>query len=361
MTNRGAQESEFGWQFQVYSAITLTLNNIANVQSINVEGPKQDIELYLDNGKIIFGQAKAYGKSDAEVATQTNWKNKLDSGIIGLFENFLEKSKNIDFKYLVNYPYPLGIQDGGKTNFKPNEYGDIFGEELTIKQKNILKKLITNSKNENIRALTKEELNKKIDIFFTKLSIRTCNFTNFIAKNRRFSNLDNLIKDFLDTNHFNVSVTKLRDFWISQGIQSGSQKLSLNCTDFLFGIMIVDNTLTKNELFGRKMSVNNANKLFDRFREVIDSITSLEDFNRKLIADILKYFKLDDADDYLYDDIEAESFTDHYLDDYLSYFEVPTLSIKEQKSLTRYALARCLEELDLFTRIINKGDLKNVY
>lgn len=361
MIDRGAQESEFGWQFQIYSAITLALKNIENTKFINIEGPKQDVELILDNGKIILGQAKAYGKVDVEESTTTNWKSKLESGIVGLFEDFLDKNKNTDFKYLVNYPYPLGKINGGKTNFKPNEYGAIFGDELTARQKGILKETILNSDDKQITQLSTKELNGNLNSFINQLSIETCNFTNFRENNRRYSSLNNLIKDFLDTNHFNVSVNKLRDYWISQGFKNGSQKLALSRIDFLFGIAIVDNTLTKDELFGRKISISSLNKLFDRFINVIESVISLEDFNRKLVANILEFFKIDDINDYIYDDIAAESFTDFYIEDYVSYFKIQSLTEKEQRLLTRFALARCLEEQDLFIRIIGKGELKNVY
>ncbi|MFC6163220.1 hypothetical protein ACFP3T_00770 [Lactiplantibacillus dongliensis] len=358
MIDRSAQPSSFGWQFQIVTAISLAINNINEATSINVEGPLQDIEITLSNNHIIFGQAKSYAEIDAEETNNTGWNEKLSSAITGLFEDFLKQQKNSEFKYLVNYPYPLGKNKGGKTNFHTNEYGDILGTELTERQVKILYDILHNSKDKDISELSSNEFNSSFEQFLKQLSIRTCRFTN-ISGDRRFSKLDLLIKDFLDTNHFNTSVKKLRQYWFNQGFANSSQKFALSRTEFLFAIVLVDNVLSKTDLFGRRYNPQKINQIYDRFVDIIEHTISMEEFNRQLVADILDYFRLEDIVDYYYSDEDAEKFTDTYLDNYLPYFKLNNLSESDQRLLTRFALARCLEEQELMSRLFNKGAIKN--
>ena len=59
-TNRNASASAFGWDFQINSAILLMIDNIEDVSYVKVEGKYEDIELYLNNGKTIYAQAKSF-------------------------------------------------------------------------------------------------------------------------------------------------------------------------------------------------------------------------------------------------------------------------------------------------------------
>lgn len=358
MIDRGAQASAFGWNFQIVTAISLAINNIEEAESINVEGPLQDVEITLSDGNVIFGQAKSCADIAVEETNDTGWNEKLTSAIVGLFEDFLKQREHSEFKYLVNYPYPLGKNKGGKTNFHKDDYGDLFGEELTAQQRKIIYDVLQSSGDADISTLLSEQFEIAFKQFLSKLSIRTCRFTN-LTSDRKFSKLDTLIQDFLDTNHFNTSVKKLRQYWFDKGFENATQKFSMTRTEFLFAIALVDNVLSKDDLFGHRYHSKKISELYDRFVDVIESTISLEEFNRQLVSDILDYFKLDDIDDYYYDDEEAEQFTSHYLLEYLHYFELNNLSDKEQKLLTRFALARCLEEQELMMKLLRKGKIKN--
>lgn len=54
-----ASGSSLGWQFQVNAAIYLMLSFIKDAKAVRVEGSTEDIEIYLQDNKIIFAQAKA--------------------------------------------------------------------------------------------------------------------------------------------------------------------------------------------------------------------------------------------------------------------------------------------------------------
>ncbi|WP_341778636.1 hypothetical protein [Levilactobacillus sp. HBUAS70063] len=360
MVDRSAHPSAFGWEFQIVTAISLAINNIENTVSINFEGPLEDVEVSLSDGHVIFSQAKSYAKTDIDEANNTGWNVKLTSAITGLFEVYLKQPDNSEFKYLVNYPYPLGKSKGGKTNFRVNEYGEISGTELTSQQVKIIREILQNCQDDDITKLSSEEFDSSFYQFLNHLSIGTYRFTNF-KSDRRFSSLDSLIKDFLDANRFSTSVVRLRNHWIKQGETNLTQKDPVTRTEFLFAIALVDNTFSGNELFGQKVNTKQISRVYDRFVDTIEHAISMEDFNRELTADVLDYFELDNIDDYFYSDDEAIKFTEHYLENYLKYFKLNNLPESEQRLLTRFALARCLEERDLMSRLFNKGEIKNAY
>lgn len=56
--NSNATPSAFGWEFQFNAAIIIMLNAIQSAKEVKVEGEVEDIEVFLNDGKKIFAQAK---------------------------------------------------------------------------------------------------------------------------------------------------------------------------------------------------------------------------------------------------------------------------------------------------------------
>ena len=56
--NSNATPSAFGWEFQFNAAIIIMLNAIREAKEVKVEGETEDIEVFLNDGKKIFAQAK---------------------------------------------------------------------------------------------------------------------------------------------------------------------------------------------------------------------------------------------------------------------------------------------------------------
>jgi hypothetical protein len=360
VTDRGAQYSEFGWQFQIVCGIILALNNARNFTGVNIEGPRQDVEIDFENKKKILGQAKAYAKTDIEETGATGWSKKLESGIVGLFENFLTTNNVEEFQYIVNFPFSLGQKNGGRTNFHQYQYGKIMGDELTDKQNAILFEPIKNSNSAIIKEMSSDNLKRNFERFSERLVIRNIMFINLKDEKTRFSELDNLIRDFLADNQFSTSVSKLRNHWLGEGLKNGSQKLSLSRTRFLFGILLMDDTFSSDQLLGKKIGRDKAHQLYDRFVSTVEEVSALEEFNRSLTADILTFFpNLDSIDDYFYSEDETIEFVREHTDKYVKYFSMNNLSEHERKSLTRFALARCLEQNDIINRLLSKGEIRS--
>ncbi|KWX70273.1 hypothetical protein AMQ84_29830 [Paenibacillus riograndensis] len=72
-----ASASAFGWDFQSNAAILLALKNIRNLVSIKVEGKIEDIELYLEENKNIYVQAKSQENPASGANTLTKLKESL--------------------------------------------------------------------------------------------------------------------------------------------------------------------------------------------------------------------------------------------------------------------------------------------
>ncbi|MBT9671110.1 hypothetical protein GPK34_03580 [Secundilactobacillus kimchicus] len=362
---RNASDSEFGWQFQVVVGIELALQNIEKTKWINIEGPLQDVELKLSSGHSIFAQAKSYARTDVDDSNNTSWSTKLESGIIGLFEDFVRDSEDNEYKYLVNYPFPLGKNHGGKSNFRPGSIGEIQAVELSKMQLKIIKDILLEARTDSseskiIKELSETLFETKFEQFIQVFSVGTCEFTNFVSNPRKFNFLDTQIKEFLVENNLDVSYQRLRRFWMDQGFNDATNPVHMSRTEFLFPIFLSKSTVMKMDIFGRRVGEKRIAQLYDRFLNIIETLTSSDDFNRQLEADVLTYFHLGSIEDYAYDDAAAEEFVDSILSEYLHYFKLRNLQSNEQRELTRFALARCLEEQVLLNKIYSEGGMKSV-
>lgn len=56
--NSNATPSAFGWEFQFNAAIVIMLNAMCEAKEVKVEGEVEDIEVFLNDGRKIFAQAK---------------------------------------------------------------------------------------------------------------------------------------------------------------------------------------------------------------------------------------------------------------------------------------------------------------
>lgn len=110
-----ASATQFGWDFQINSAIILFIENYEHVKKIKVEGKTQDVELLLDSGKYIFAQAKAFVNPDdtrnvqkqLKKAIKTlNIKNKPYLKLIYITNSKNPFNKRPEyFRYFSVYPY----------------------------------------------------------------------------------------------------------------------------------------------------------------------------------------------------------------------------------------------------------------
>jgi hypothetical protein len=97
-----ASATAFGWDFQSNAAIMMMLKNIKEASAVKVEDATEDIEMILNNGKMIFSQAKAVFKPD----DYTNVTAKLQAGLKTL--NEASKMPHVErLIYITNSPNPF--------------------------------------------------------------------------------------------------------------------------------------------------------------------------------------------------------------------------------------------------------------
>ena len=161
--------------------------------------------------------------------------------------------------------------------------------------------------------------------------------------------LDQEVQDFIDINHLSVSKSRLRDYWIKQAFAEGSTRLSLGRIDFLFGILLVDSQMQKSEIFGRRVADKKISVLIDRFEDFIEERLVVEDFDRTLTSDVLKFFEISEIDQFIYDAARSEEFVNQILSSYLSFFDLDGISLPERKFLTQFTIDRWLEEHDILS------------
>ncbi|CAH0418044.1 hypothetical protein [Periweissella ghanensis] len=87
---RNASGSIFGWEFQICMSIILSLQYIEKLSKIEIEGMDQDVELYMSDSSKILCQSKGYSGQDVTSGI-TGWKEKLESAMDSLFQNYVEK------------------------------------------------------------------------------------------------------------------------------------------------------------------------------------------------------------------------------------------------------------------------------
>lgn len=351
--DRNGNASEFGWQFQVFSGIVAALKNINNIESINIEGPDQDVQLRQKNGKKLLIQAKSYTKVPLEENTNTGWGDKLASAIVGLFEDYMDNKKNI-FKYYVNFPYPFGKINGGSRSFGLKNYGETDGIEITNSQKDIIKNKIIKFINEKSEktSLKLDDVKKEYDKFIKKVSFTYWDFLNFKDENRKYELLDEMIRNFLNNNNMDISIKSLRKRWVSDSFSNGSTKYYMDKNTFLFEIIIVKNTMFSDELLGHRLNRSRQNELYDRFQTTIESTFALEEFNRRLLVDLFKFEGITKIDEFEYDEDNVADFIRHVYGNYVKFFNLSNITKKEREELTKYALEHFLLEEDTISHLL---------
>jgi hypothetical protein len=131
MKSSNASAAAFGWDFQSNAAIMFMLKNIRAASAVKVEGATEDIEITLNNGKVIFSQAKSVFKPD----DYTHVTAKLQAGLKTL--NEAAKKPNVErLIYVTNSPNPFNDTktmwafSGGLTTLNYNELPDICREKV---------------------------------------------------------------------------------------------------------------------------------------------------------------------------------------------------------------------------------------
>lgn len=131
MKSPNSSAGAFGWDFQSNAAIMLMLKNMISATSVKVEGDTEDIEISLDNGEMVYSQAKSVFKPD----DYTNVIAKLQSGLRTL-DNAAKNANVEKLIYITNSPNPFNnVQNmfafsGSLTRLKYGQLPDTCKEKI---------------------------------------------------------------------------------------------------------------------------------------------------------------------------------------------------------------------------------------
>ncbi|MGJ7438652.1 dsDNA nuclease domain-containing protein [Streptococcus equinus] len=99
-----AVPTTFGFEFQALAGLILILENLKEVNRFSIEGPNEDVELELNNGKYIYAQVKA---KETDTLDKSSNLGKLKAGLKTLNEDCKDGDAE-KLVYISNTYFPLG-------------------------------------------------------------------------------------------------------------------------------------------------------------------------------------------------------------------------------------------------------------
>lgn len=330
MSKHNASASAFGWDFQINSAIVLSIKNIYNIKKIKVEGENEDIELELRSGKTIYAQAKSVYKYDDEHNIISNLRKSLKN-----FNELYHKVNNIDkLIYITNSPNPL----------KDDKSIILFSSNQEIKYDN----LPENSKKRIDELLEKDNIN----IDKSLLNIYVLSFYN--ETEDRYKIINNNIRDFLDELEINIPSKKLMKLWKDILFSNTTSKnIKIKRSNFIWYIIVLllDNYSNDNM---QDIDIGMMQEVNEEYRKIIDYFSN--DF--KFISKILTDFQELNMPDYKLKDKVNYFVKEHwkfYINDIYGILEVEDLDHDIKKYTIMSVIDRILFQRVNINRIKKKG------
>lgn len=261
MSKHNASASAFGWDFQISSAIVLSIKNIYNIKKIKVEGKNEDIELELRNGKTIYAQTKSVYRYDDERNIISNLKKSLNN-----FNELYYKVNNIDkLIYITNSPNPL----------KDDKSIRLFSLNQEIKYDNLPK-----TSKKRIDELLKKD---NISIDKSLLNIYVLSFYN--ETEDKYETINYNIRSFLDELEIDVPSKKLMELWKNIFFSNTTSKdIKIKRSNFIWYIIVLlldgySNDNMQNIDRGMMREVN------EEYRKRIDYFSNDFKFISKILTD----------------------------------------------------------------------------
>lgn len=81
LTSSNSSQGAYGWEFQKAAGLLLMLELLKECKSLNVEGPTEDIELDLGQGRMIYAQAKSMEQDCPTSLGDKNFYNRADEDL----------------------------------------------------------------------------------------------------------------------------------------------------------------------------------------------------------------------------------------------------------------------------------------
>lgn len=240
MTNRNAQSSAFGWEFQSNLALYFAAKDLKQLQKVKVEGPTEDIELFYEDGSSTYIQAKSKLDPHNDVNTNSHLKDAIKTLI-----DASNKTKYSWLYYGSNIHNPFVYKEFGRLFF--NGATDHSFNELPEKIKDKIRKYA-------YEASKKEKISmSKFD--FNRLRILTVPFYGEDDETR-YRYIKQRIELFLES--LGLKTPQISSVFIYYQLlfaQNPSKKLVIQKKDLAWPIIIYSLD-TKNDDFYEEFSLN---------------------------------------------------------------------------------------------------------
>lgn len=270
MTN--ASDVIFGFEFQYNAAIYIMLQLKDVAKSVRVEGKTQDIEIYLKDNQVVFGQAKAVVESN----DYRNLNDKLESALEGLDKATISNNV-ISSIYITNSPNPFNNQK-------------LINEFLDVKRLDY--KNLPDFCKEKIQKIVKKK--KLTHLNLSTLKVWTLPFFGDDDDNR-YATILRLVGDFLVEIEAPESLrTKLLDAWkltFSQNSSKKDMRIVIKKEDMIWPliVLVIENSRHQNIVEFEQYDPGIVKTVEERFATFISDRTNRFEFTTKVITSFDEY------------------------------------------------------------------------
>lgn len=321
MTNRRANATEFGFDFQTNAAIVLMLDYIKDLETLNIEGELEDIQIKLTDNQYVIAQAKAVTRPADDF---NNVLPNLKKALTSLSEG-ASKANVKDAIFVTNSANPFK-DDSSRSQFF--ELTCLRFKDLALPaQKTIIKYLkeITNSLDEDkliIRRIPFETDNEterykaikvRVEDFMASLNLTQVGLANKLMNQWQLSFQQNSTKS-----NPNISFSKKQILW----------QIIVLATDIDY---VIDNLANEDSTLKQEA--------LSSFQDIINSSSERFAFMTKIINDC-------DSMRFSFDTPLKEKvrkLTESYSNNYINLFGISNLDPEVQQIVMKAIIHKILD------------------
>ncbi len=331
MVNRNASGSAFGWDFQSNAAIVLMLKNIREATAIKVEGQMEDIEVYLENGNIIYSQAKSVFKTE----DFSNVKTKLKDGLKTLNDD-AKTGNNRELIYITNSPNPFNDVE---TMYCFYGFAQLGFKDLPESCQNEIKNMIEKY---SYNAL-------QLD----KLKIYVLPF-NGDGENR-YRVVKERVYEFLHEININNSGLgqSILEIWQRMFNINESQhdfKINITKEQLIWPVIVSKCEVSKDDEFFTQYDDGDFDEIESKYRDVINNNAEKFEVFTRIVSDYSQYDDPKPRE-------KVKNFIQLYWRQFSDEFDVPQISLEIKEAVVKLIIHKILQKRHIISNIKKEVNL----
>lgn len=328
-----ASSSARGWQFQVNAGIFLMLDNIKNAIRLKIEGASEDIEIRLDDERIILAQAKSF--DDPEYSRVSA---KLKKGLKTL-KSASNKHRNAQkLIYISNAIRPI-CSKGNAHRFLESsyiKYKDLYKNEKTVVDKYI-----------NEHGYEQEEIDK---IYFYGLPYHGEESAT------RHKEMYHSIRKFTDgIQELNAKYQRiLEKLQFICNYNSTEKSANISKNDFVWPLIVLTlefGTIDSETLENADCDAASIHRIETAYNNLITTMSEKFSFATKVISDYITQY------DRRFSSSDQNDFIKNYWKNYSEDLSFEDISENEYEMLIKLIMKRILHARNVISSIKNKSNL----